>query len=152
MNVPPDDLSLPVIPETIGLTPADRPAEAGRKILLYYFAVMLQREPGARLGEDIEQLHDMRVSTRRMRAALEIFGAAYKPKAVRGFAQGLKKTAKILGVVRDWDVFLDKAQHDIAQLPPEFQTALQPVITNWQEQRSSARRKLLEHLESKDYR
>ena len=34
---------------------------------------MLAHEPGVRLGEDPEELHDMRVATRRLRAALKLY-------------------------------------------------------------------------------
>jgi len=45
-------------------------SEAGRKVLRTHFARMLANEAGTRLGEDIEELHDMRVATRRLRAVL----------------------------------------------------------------------------------
>ena len=47
--------------------------EAARKTLLFHFERMLKHEPGTREGEDAEELHDMRVATRRMRAALRVF-------------------------------------------------------------------------------
>ncbi len=42
-------------------------------VLRRHFAVMLAKEPGTRLADDIEELHDMRVATRRLRAALSLF-------------------------------------------------------------------------------
>ena len=47
-------------------------------------------ELGTRLGEDIEALHDMRVATRRMRAAFRVFGEHFEPKAVAPYLKGLK--------------------------------------------------------------
>ena len=43
-------------------------AEGGRKILKMHLARMLACEAGTRAGADIEELHKMRVATRRMRA------------------------------------------------------------------------------------
>ncbi|HVA87393.1 MAG TPA: CYTH domain-containing protein, partial [Candidatus Saccharimonadales bacterium] len=60
-------------PLTVGRTPGvtadDVVAEAGRKVLRFHLARLIDREDGTRLGEDPEELHAMRVATRRMRAA-----------------------------------------------------------------------------------
>ncbi|RPI84049.1 MAG: CHAD domain-containing protein, partial [Chloroflexi bacterium] len=77
------DLHFPQPLSTPGLAPEDTMAEGGRKTLLYHFALMLAHELGTRSGEDIEELHDMRVATRRMRAALDIFSSYYSPKAIK---------------------------------------------------------------------
>ena len=42
-------------------------------VLRRQLAVLRAKEPGTRLGEDPEELHDMRVATRRLRAALDLF-------------------------------------------------------------------------------
>ena len=63
------------LPETPGVGPDDPMSEAGRKTLRFHYQRMVHNEPGTRLGEDIEFLHDMRVATRRMRAAFRVFGS-----------------------------------------------------------------------------
>ena len=40
-------------------------------------------EPSTELGKDIEAVHDMRLATRRMRAAFDLFGIGYKKKTVK---------------------------------------------------------------------
>ena len=45
------------------------------KVFSQQFARMLAHEKGTRKGENIEELHDMRVAIRRMRAAAKIFEA-----------------------------------------------------------------------------
>ncbi|MBD1842154.1 CHAD domain-containing protein [Cyanobacteria bacterium FACHB-63] len=53
--------------------------------------------------KDPEALHQMRVGTRRLRTALQVFGSAIEiPKA--GSAQRLRDLASVLGDVRDLDV------------------------------------------------
>ena len=42
-------------------------------VLRRQLAVLRDKEPGTRLGEDPEELHVMRVATRRLRAALSLF-------------------------------------------------------------------------------
>ena len=65
---------------SIGVGVEDTLAQAGRKVWLYHFALMLSHEEGTQRGENIEELHDMRVATRRMRTAFDIFGSAFRSK------------------------------------------------------------------------
>jgi inorganic triphosphatase YgiF len=51
-----------------------------------HFAAMLANEPGVRLGEDPEDLHDMRVATRRLRATLKLY-ADFLPKRAGRYAR-----------------------------------------------------------------
>ena len=54
---------------------------------------------------DPEIVHKARVSIRRMRAALRVFGALLERKtAVRRAQKALKRLGKALGEARDWDV------------------------------------------------
>lgn len=53
---------------------------------------------------DIERLHDMRVATRRLRAALEIFEACFPETQYREALQEAKAIADALGERRDADV------------------------------------------------
>ena len=76
--------------DVIGIHPHDLLSEAGRKVMRYHFAEMLRHEAGTRLGEDIEALHDMRVATRRLRAAFEVFGSAFDKKALKPHLDGLR--------------------------------------------------------------
>jgi hypothetical protein len=92
--------------ESIGISPDDSLDEAGKKVWLFYFAVMLYHESGTILGENIEELHDMRVATRRMRTAFDIFSPAFDPKIMKRQLNGLRKIGRALGQVRDMDVIL----------------------------------------------
>jgi CHAD domain-containing protein len=55
------------------------------------------------LGE-VERVHDMRVATRRLRAALEIFEPCFPPKRRRKALKKVKALADALGERRDADV------------------------------------------------
>jgi CHAD domain-containing protein len=66
-------------------------------------AVVRDKEPGTRLGEDPEELHDMRVATRRLRAALSLF-AAVLPVRAQALREDLGWLGRLLGAVRDLDV------------------------------------------------
>lgn len=134
-----------------GILPEDEFAEAGRKVMGYHFAQMILHEDGTRAGDDIEELHDMRVATRRMRAAFDVFGEAFDRKTVKVHLKGLRATGRALGSVRDLDVFMQKAQHYLDTLPFEERHGLDPLLNLWKEERSSDREKMLQYLDSQDY-
>ena len=134
-----------------GLQPDNSMAEAGRKVLCFHFVEMLAHEEGTRLGINIEELHDMRVATRRMRAAFDIFQPAYEPKTIKPFMRGLKATGRLLGSVRDLDVFMEKAEHYLAGLSDGGQGGLDPLLDEWHAQRTAARDRMLQHLDSPEF-
>ncbi len=134
-----------------GLTPEDSISEAFRKTLSFHFERMLACEPGTRAGEDIEALHDMRVATRRMRAAFLVFGASLDMEPLAPLLKGLRRTGRTLGAVRDLDVFREKVQHYLDLLPEERRGELEPLWDVLTQQREAARASLLAYLDSPAY-
>jgi transposase-like protein len=134
-----------------GVLPDDPLAEAGRKVWRYHYAQMLLHEEGTLLGEDIEELHDMRVATRRMRAAFDVFGGAFEPKALRRHLRGLRRTGRALGRVRDLDVFIEKARRYQANLTEAEQHDLDPLLEAWGQEREDARQEMIAYLQSDRY-
>lgn len=137
--------------ETMGIVPADDLAEAGRKVMRYHFAEMLRHEAGTRQGVDIEALHDMRVATRRMRAAFEVFSEAFDPGALKLHLKGLRATGRALGQVRDLDVFMEEAQRFMATLPEGQSSGLDPLLYEWKNLREKTRDEMLAYLDSQNY-
>ena len=80
--------------------------ELAYAVLRRQLAVLRDKEPGTRLGEDIEELHDMRVATRRLRAALALFSNVL-PVRAQTFREELGWLAAVLGAVRDLDVQIE---------------------------------------------
>lgn len=124
---------------------------AGRKILARHYAKQQAQAEAVRAGQDAEAIHDMRVATRRQRAALRLLAAHFRPKAVKGIQRGLRDLARCLGAVRDWDVLLEATQAYQAQLPAPQATALQPLLDAWQTYRAVAHEQLVAHLDSQPY-
>lgn len=135
-----------------GILPDDPMSEAGRKTLLFHFLEMLKHEAGTIAGEDIEELHDMRVATRRMRAAFDVFGKYFSPKAINPFLGSLRTLGRTLGAVRDLDVSLEKLRLYLQNLSAEQQAGLMPLQEHWNQLLESARIEMLNHLNSQDYR
>jgi CHAD domain-containing protein len=134
-----------------GVQPEDPLAEAGRKVWRYLFAHMLLHEAGTLSGENIEELHDMRVATRRMRAAFEVFGGAYKPKAIKRHLKGMRLTGRTLGRVRDLDVFIDKARRYQEGQGEEQRQDLEPLLEAWGAERETARQEMAAYLQGDHY-
>lgn len=132
--------------------PEDTMAEAGRKALLPDFIEMLNHADGSRTGEDLEEVHDMRVATRRMRSALRLLSDYYKPKSIQDFSRSLRKVARALGSVRDLDVLIENLQKYQSKLGDEQKALMQPVIDRLDGERQHARRGLIRVLDKGDFR
>jgi CHAD domain-containing protein len=145
------DIPFPLPMTAAGMLPEDTMAEAGRKIMLLHFAEMMAHEPGTRSGQDPEELHDMRVATRRLRAAFAVFEEAFNPKVIKPHLKGLRLTGRALGHARDMDVILGKAVHYLEELPPDERSGMQPLIQFWQDELTQARTDMLAHLDSQKF-
>jgi CHAD domain-containing protein len=132
--------------------PSDTMTEAAAKTLRFHLAKMLEHEEGTRLGEDPEELHDMRVSTRRMRMALRVFADYLDPEVMRPVKKGLRRTGRTLGNVRDLDVFNEKTQVYLDGLPEEHAGDLEGLLAAWEAERDNQREVLVSYLEGKRYR
>jgi CHAD domain-containing protein len=131
-------------PTTVG--PGMTIGEVAFAGLRRHLSAVLLKEPGARLGEDIEELHDMRVATRRLRAAMALFSDVLPVRAAR-LRDEMAWVAGALGSVRDLDVQLEQLERWIGRAP-EDREALGSLRWLLQERRTEARRQLLEALDS----
>jgi triphosphatase len=115
-------------------------------ILRRHFGQMLAHEPGVRLGEDPEELHDMRVATRRLRAALKLY-SDFLPKRAERYERDLRWVAGALGEVRDLDVHLEGLSEEASRNGE----ILEELVSLLRERRNEARRGMLEALDSNRY-
>ena len=86
------------------LTPDDAYSEAAAKILEVRGGELFEHADGVLDTGDIERVHDMRVATRRLRAALEIFEPCFPARLHRQALTEVKRLADGLGERRDRDV------------------------------------------------
>ena len=80
---------------------------AARHVLKVRLEAVAERLPDAilRAEEDVEHVHQLRVSTRRAGAAVRIFGELLPAKTQRTLRKRLKRIRRAAGAARDWDVF-----------------------------------------------
>lgn len=107
---------------------------------------LLWHEPGTRLGIDPEHLHDMRVATRRLRAALRLFQEVLPARTVTHLRGELKWLGASLGRVRDLDVYLERVEGLGAALSPESRPWLEQYHRQLIEEREKRREALLRAL------
>ncbi|MBN1246861.1 MAG: CHAD domain-containing protein [Anaerolineae bacterium] len=120
------------------------------KILMPLFLRMQDHEQGSYDGTDPEELHDMRVATRRMRTAFWIAEPYLDNDVLKRVRKGLSQTATVLGAVRDMDVFRDYTMAYLAeaQLSASDFALLFHV---WDVEYIGRRNDMLAHLSSKAY-
>ena len=140
----------PEVSEDTGPTEVDASGSIGEMafaVLRRLFATMRSHEAGTRLGEDPEELHDMRVATRRMRAAMRLFEDAL-PERARWLREELRWVAGALGDVRDLDVQMEQVAGWANEEGPE---AFADISSALKERRGAARERMLEALDSDRY-
>src|SRR5215212_5631028 len=116
------------------------------------FAMSMGMEYMNSLGMSLfEDVHQMRVATRRLRASLQVVEGVYDPKLIRRYRRGLRQMAESLGAVRDGDVFLEHVTAYYATLPETDRAQLDPLIATVSAERAQARGHLLDDLRSKRY-
>ncbi len=108
-------------------------------------------EAGSRAGGDIENVHQMRVATRRIRAYLKAAQPALDREAADGLRGDLSALAGALGAVRDLDVMIDRLHGEAAALGEPDTSALEVVIGRLDDERTAARSSLVAQLEDPAY-
>jgi CHAD domain-containing protein len=143
----------PSAPERFGATAIDPGMPIGAvalAVLRRQFTAMLAKEPGTRLGDDIEELHEMRVATRRLRAALSLF-AEVLPEAALNVREDIGWVGRELGAVRDLDVQIEQLDRWLDAVEQEDRDALASLRSLLHDQRETARATMLEMLDSRRY-
>jgi len=97
---------------------------------------------------DIERVHDMRVASRRLRAALEVFAPCFEPKEHRRVLREVKRLADALGARRDPDVQIARLEELRAQLAPAEQPGADLLIQRARDRQAAGNAMLEEALES----
>jgi CHAD domain-containing protein len=93
-------------------------SEALATIMRHNFEYLLQWEEAARSWQDIEGVHQFRVTVRRMRSALSLFRDAI-PKAAGGhWSAEMRWIAGELSLARDLDVFISEGLSSVADELP----------------------------------
>ncbi len=118
--------------QAVALSAAMTPFEAFRRIAMSCLEHLQQNHSGALCSGDPEYIHQMRVATRRLRAALRLFAPVLPENLAEPLRAPLFALMKQLGRTRDLDVLLTEIVNPVlAALPNEPRLpALASDITN----------------------
>lgn len=100
---------------------------------------LLAHDPGVRLGDDPEHVHQARVATRRLRSDLRTFRPLLVPSWDEALREELRWLGRELGAVRDTEVLLGLLRANAAELAdPDARVAdrlLGRLVQRWERQR-----------------
>lgn len=92
--------------------------QSARAAMKSQVQAILQNLDGTIKGDDIEALHDMRVATRRLRAAMSVFSPVFPSRQFIPLEKEVARVTDVLGEVRDSDVlieFVDECATDVPE-------------------------------------
>jgi CHAD domain-containing protein len=122
------------------------------QVIAQQYQRMVNQEQGVLADQDPEYLHQMRVGSRRLRTALQIFSQVVKLPKKAG-AKKIRNIARTLGSLRDLDVQMADIQSEyIRQVShKKDKKALRQTLKALEEQRVDTYGKVSDLLTSKDY-
>jgi triphosphatase len=112
-----------------------------------YLSAWHLHEAGARLGDDPEELHDLRVAGRRLDAILRQF-RPYLPASIVQIRPTLKTVLRALGSARDLDVALIELEAFSGGLPESERQSVEPLRRHLVSEGGRARARMLSVLDS----
>jgi CHAD domain-containing protein/adenylate cyclase class IV len=124
-----------------------------RDLLVYQLRRQLDQleahDPGVRLGEYPEDVHRLRVATRRSRALIRATRSTLGDR-LEPLSSELKWLGGALGPVRDLDVLLDRLRREVAALDVDREAG-ESIVAELEAEREAHRVELLAALDSDRY-
>ena len=103
---------------------------------------------GVRSADDIEAVHQMRVATRRLRAAFTLFAECLPNKRGEEWQREIKRITKALGAARDTDVQFDWLRKFLAKsTDPAWRPGINRLMLRLYQQRQRLQLKVVEALD-----
>lgn len=118
----------------------------GAGILQRQLAALVVEMDGVRRSRDIEYIHRMRVATRRLRAALGLFGPHIAGKRADFWFRRIRRLTRALGEARDADVQIEHLDELQAALNYPLRSGVRRLLLRIRQQRRALQSKVLEAL------
>lgn len=142
---------LPPEPAPLALGTRATAADAVRAAIAAGVGRMVAHDPGVRLGDDPEDVHQARVGTRRLRSDLRTFRPLLHPEWVAELRTEAGWLAGLLGAVRDAEVLTERLRRQAAQLPKEDAEGISGFLGRLADDREEGRARLLEEMNGPRY-
>ncbi len=103
---------------------------------------------GVEKSDDIEYVHKMRVTSRRIRAAMPLFRECFPKNRYKKWLNEIKKVTQFLGAARDLDVQISVIKDYIEQLQPtESKTGMEALLEQHVKQRTDLQSNVINELQ-----
>ena len=112
--------------------------ESAARIVSTRAGEVVENARGVLDTNDIERVHDMRVATRRLRAALEVFEPCFPRKPYRRALREVKRVADGLGERRDRDVAIALLDGFTTKMPAPDRRGIMSLVTRLREEQAEA--------------
>jgi CHAD domain-containing protein len=109
--------------------------DAAGRIVLTRWREMISYRDGTLAGDDIEELHAMRVSSRRLRAAMDAFADVFPAASFRRYLREVKRITDTLGDARDLDVAIDHLTILLPEMDGVDRPGIEGLIDRYEQQR-----------------
>ena len=140
--------------EIKGIAPEKTLETCARQIIVGYFREMMCHKVGAIDGTNIEFVHDMRVTSRWLRAAMDNFADCFQKEPFKKYYKQIRTITRTMGAVRDLDVLIVRFQSELQTLSEVEQGDIQGLIEHLKQEREKARKPMINlftELETRDF-
>ena len=121
-----------------GVTEETPFAEAGAIVIETRAAELFAHTEGVLDTTEIEGVHDMRVATRRLRAALEVFAPCFPKAEHKRVLKEVKEIADALGERRDRDVAIASLSSFAEQMPTPDRPGIASLVERFSGEQQAA--------------
>jgi CHAD domain-containing protein len=114
---------------------------------------LIKEVHGVRENKDIEPVHQARVASRRMRAALRMFAECFDSKKVSIWRKRIRKLTKGLGAARDIDVQIEFLEHFLGGLDEKdkrHRPGVERLLLRLRQRREAVQPKVIKTLNELD--
>jgi CHAD domain-containing protein len=132
----------------VPVDPEEPFGDAARRVLPVRASELVEQIPGVRRADDIEHLHDLRVSARRLRAVLEVFEGAFPKRRHAELLDEVKKRTERMGDARDQDVQLAFLDEFLEAAAPGERPGVEWLIATLRAERATAYSRLTPDLDA----
>ncbi len=129
----PPDVVVPALPDDATII------ELVRHSIARSVSLIIRHDPGARMGDDDEEVHKLRVATRRLRSDLHSFGPLLDKASVHPIRAELRWLGGAVGAVRDTDVLRIRLVTLLEDLPESDTPGADRLMTLLGEESATAR-------------
>ena len=141
----------PDLGEPEKLDEASFPVDVLRSAIVRSTRRLVAHDPGVRTGHDMEDVHQARVATRRLRSDLRTFAVVVESAWNDALRDELKWLGDLLGAVRDTDVLLERLERRLATLESADEEAGHRLLDGLHAKRDAARDALLAAMRGPRY-